>query len=157
MANCQRILSSELNGFWFPKAGLCIVAAERTSLTRVDFSFNGVLFCIIYAALAECDFQEQVLCNLSIGARIIPSEEGIREPLLDLHKSMGPGMMHLWVHRLLVEVMVEPHVRVTVTEGGSWRVEESQYHPVWKKDKRKFQGTAFPSILNFFIGFSLLL
>lgn len=62
MANYHRILSSELNGFWLPRAGLSIVAAVRTCLTRVDFRFNGVLFCIIYSALAEYDYQEVVLC-----------------------------------------------------------------------------------------------
>lgn len=53
MANYHRMLSSELNGFWFPGAGLCIVAAVRTCLTHVDFSFNDVLFHIISSALAE--------------------------------------------------------------------------------------------------------
>lgn len=109
MANYHRILSSELNGFWFPKAGLCIVAAVRTSLTSADFSFNGVLFCIIYAALAECDFQAAVLClQPKHQSKAHPSEERVREPLLGAHKSVGPGRMHLWVHRLLVDIILEP-------------------------------------------------
>ena len=48
----HRLLSSELNA-WLPRAGLCVAAAVRTFQTRVDFSFNDVLFCIIYSTLAQ--------------------------------------------------------------------------------------------------------
>lgn len=88
--------------------------------------------------------------NLNIGARLIPSEKGVREPLLDVHKSMSAQITGWGNFGATLDV------RVTVTEEGSEECKKASSAPIFKKGKRKIQETAVPLILNFLTGLSVV-
>ncbi|KFU85429.1 hypothetical protein M959_11116, partial [Chaetura pelagica] len=63
---------------------------------------------------------------------------------LDIHKSMGPDGMHLWVLRELAEVIARP---LSITFGKSWVTGEvpedwriANVTPVYKKVKKEDPG-----------------